>query len=172
MKHEPRPAIHMEKPLLTGVSWMGLSLRGSPGRVGQTVVASLMEYKIRHPPASAGALWEDGSEKEQWPLPPFLFGRRLSSSSGLDASHFSSSLYATGSFQDATPVLELGVNLSKSMFGFFKGNCLGLQEFILLTQSPLVFAARSCRGSSFWHWNPGLGFLVWGRDSSSLRCPS
>ena len=29
MKHEPRPAIHMEKPLLTAVSWVGWSLRGS-----------------------------------------------------------------------------------------------------------------------------------------------
>ena len=29
------------------------------------------------------------------------------------------------------------------MCGFFKRNCLGFQEFLLLTQSPLVFAARS-----------------------------
>ena len=36
-----------------------------------------------------------------------------------------------------------GVRLSKSMCGFFKGNCLELQEFLPPTQSPLVFAARS-----------------------------
>ena len=49
------------------------------------------------------------------------------------------------------------VNLSKSMCGFFKGNCLGLQNFLLLTQSPLVFAARSYGDLSSWHWNHGLG---------------
>ena len=64
-----------------------------------------------------------------------------SSSSCLDARHFSSSLYATGAFQAATLVWcrsSEGVSLSKSMCGFFKGNCLGLQKFLPLTQSPLV----------------------------------
>ena len=37
----------------------------------------------------------------------FLSGRKLSPSSCLDARHFSSSPYATGAFQVATPVLEL-----------------------------------------------------------------
>ena len=35
-----------------------------------------------------------------------------------------------------------GVSLSMSVWGFFKRNCLGLQKFLPLTQSPLVFAAR------------------------------
>ena len=51
------------------------------------------------------------------------------------------------------------------MCGFFERNCLGLQKFLPLTQSPLVFAARSCGDSSSWHWNSGLGRLVWGWDS-------
>ena len=38
---------------------------------------------------------------------PFLSGKKLSSSPRLDAIHFSFSLYATGAFQAATPVLEL-----------------------------------------------------------------
>ena len=53
-----------------------------------------------------------------------------------------------------------GGSLSKSMFQFFKGNCLGgLQQFLPLTQSPLVIAARSHEDLSSWHWNTGT--LVW-----------
>ena len=33
------------------------------------------------------------------------------------------------------------VHVSKSVRGFFKGNCLGLQKFLPPTQSPLIFAA-------------------------------
>ena len=37
---------------------------------------------------------------------------------------------------------------------------------------PTGFAAR-CLGDLFsWHWNPGLGGLGWGWDSSLLRYPS
>ena len=35
-----------------------------------------------------------------------------------------------------------GVSLNKSVCRFFKRNCLGLQKFLLPTQSPLIFAAR------------------------------
>ena len=49
----------------------------------------------------------EGSEKGQWPLPTFLSWRKLSPSSCLDARHFSSSLYATGTFQAPTLALEL-----------------------------------------------------------------
>ena len=60
-----------------------------------------------HLPASPVALWEEGSAKRQWPVPAILSGRKLSSSSCPNARHFRSSLYATGAFQAATPVLEL-----------------------------------------------------------------
>ena len=53
--------------------------------------------------------------------------------------------------------------------GFLKRNCLGLQKFLPSTQSPLVFAARTYGDLSSWHWNPELGGLVWGCDSSVLR---
>ena len=76
-------------------------------RVGQTVVARLMESQIWHLPAGSMALLLEGSDKGQWPLPTFLSGRKLSPCSYFDARYFSSSLYATGSFQAATPVLEL-----------------------------------------------------------------
>ena len=58
------------------------------------------------------------------------------------------------------------------MYGFFKMNCLGLQKFLPLTQSALVFEARSCGDLSSWHWNHGLGDVMWSRDSSVLRYPS
>ena len=59
------------------------------------------------PPPGSVALREEGSEMGQWPLPAFLAGKNLFPSSCLDARHFSSSLYVTGAFQVATPVLEL-----------------------------------------------------------------
>ena len=49
---------------------------------------------------------------------------------------------------------------------FFKRNCLGLQKFLPMTQSPLVFAARSCGAYLLalepWAWGPGvqLGLLA------------
>ena len=48
------------------------------------------------------------------------------------------------------------------MCGLFKKNCLGLQKFLLLTQSLLVFATRSCGDLPFflalepWAWGPGM----------------
>ena len=64
------------------------------------------------------------------------------------------------------------VSLNKFVCGFVKRNCLGLQNFLLLTQSPLVFAARTYGDLSSWHWNPGLRGLVWGWDFLLLRYPS
>ena len=79
---------------------------------------------------------------------------------------------STGAFQAATPVLELRGSESKSVCEFFKRNCLGLQKFLPPIQSLLLFATRSCGDLSSWHWNPGLGSLVWGWDSLLLRYPS
>ena len=64
-------------------------------RVGQAVLARLMESQIWHPPTGSVS------------LPAFLSERKLSPSICLNAGHFSSSLYATGAFQAVTPVLEL-----------------------------------------------------------------
>ena len=125
MKHKLRPAIHMEKSLLT--DWVGPKLGGTESqgvsRAGQTVLARLMESQIWHPPASSVTLLGEGSEKGQWPLPAFLSGRNLSFSSHLDARHFSFSQYATGTFQAATPVMELrGSECELVLCGFFKRN--------------------------------------------------
>ena len=81
---------------------MGQSFKGSPE---WDSVSQVDESQIWHPPAGSVALWGEGSEKEQWPLPAFVSGRKLSPSLCLDARHFSSSPYATGAFQAATLVL-------------------------------------------------------------------
>ena len=65
-----------------------------------------------------------------------------------------------------------GVSLSKSMCGFFRRNCLGLQQCLLLTLSLLVFAARSFGDLSVWHRKLRLGFLVWVCHSLLSRYPS
>ena len=64
MKHEPRPAIQMEKQFvwacnLGGVGSLGIS------KVGETVLTRLMESLIGHHPACFMALQGEGSEKGQ-----------------------------------------------------------------------------------------------------------
>ena len=78
-----------------------------------------------------------------------------------NARHFSSSPYALVPFNLLPQCWSLqGVSLSKFVCGFFKQNCLELQKLLPLTQSLLVFAARSCGDLPSWHWNPGLGLLA------------
>ena len=115
MKHETRPTIHMEKSLLLLSGPYKLDGSESQGsyRAGQTVIARLMESQIWHQPACSMALWGISSEKGQWLLPAFLSGRKLSPSSRLEVTYFSFSLYATGAFQAATPMLELRVSESE-----------------------------------------------------------
>ena len=62
--------------------------------------------------------------------------------------------------------------VGKSICGLPKRNFLGFQQPPPVTQSLLVFTARSCGDLSSWHWNPGLGCLMWVWDSSLLRYPS
>ena len=77
------------------------------------MLARLMESQTWHPPASSEALCGEVSEKGQWPLLAFQFGRKLFFSSCLNVRHFSSSLYATGAFQASILVLELRRSESK-----------------------------------------------------------
>ena len=64
---------------------------------------------------------------------PFFLGQNCPDPL-FDTGPFSFSLYVTGAFQAAILVLELRESeLSKSMCGFFKGNCLGVQKFLPLT---------------------------------------
>ena len=142
-------------------------------KVGQAVLARLMTPRIWHWPAGSVAVWWEGSERGNGLCPPFFLRQNCPPALTLmpDTS--------------VPPHVQLvpfkllpwcwsseRVNLSKSMCGFSKGNCLGFQQLLLLTQSPLVFAARSRRDLSSWHWNTGLGILVWSWDSSFPRYPS
>ena len=91
MKHEPSPAIHMAKQLgwahdLGEMESLGIS------KTGQTVLARLMESQIWHQLAGSVA----GG-----------FRNGMMGSACFDTRHFSFSLYATGAFSAATPVLEL-----------------------------------------------------------------
>ena len=69
-----------------------------------------MESQIWSLPAGSVALWVEGSEKEEWPLPAFLPGRKLPPNSLPDAGQFSSSLYVSDDFQSSAPILELRGN--------------------------------------------------------------
>ena len=64
MKHEPRPAIHMEKQLGWGRK-LGEVGSLEISRAGQTVLASLMESQIWHQLANSVTLWVEDSEKGQ-----------------------------------------------------------------------------------------------------------
>ena len=125
-----------------------------------------------HASASSVALRGKGSEEGQWPCLPFCL--RESCPPGLALmSDTSVPLHM------AMVPLKLppwcwsseGLSLSKSVCRLFKRNCLGFQQFVSLTQSPLVFADRIYGDLSSWHWIPGPRSLVLGWGSSLLRYP-
>ena len=105
MKHEPRPATHMGKVMVSWLTeWVGQSLWGSPLWDSVSQVDGVSD--IAHVSWLCGSVGE-GLEKGQWPLPTFLPGRKLSPSSHFDARYLISSFYAAGAFQAAALVLEL-----------------------------------------------------------------
>ena len=110
-----------------------------------------------HPPARSVTLSGEGSEKGQWLLSTFPSKRKLSPSTHPDARHFSSSLYATGTFQAVTLVLELRGSESKSMCGFFKRNCLGIQKFLPPTQNYVGFFSQKVWWLIFLALEPWVG---------------
>ena len=148
MKHEPQPANHMEKQLGWVHMWVGQSLWGS-SRGGQTVLARLMEFQI----------WDQVASFVQGG-----FRKGTMASACLDDRYFSFSPYAAGAFQAATPVLVLRDRESEHVSpcgGFLRRTAWGSISFLPLTQSPLVFAARSW-GDIFlelepWTGEPGVG---------------
>ena len=72
-------------------------------RVGQIVLVKLMKSQIWHLLAGFMAPWPCWGGLRKWAM----------ASACLDARHFSSSLYATGAFQAATPVPELRMSESE-----------------------------------------------------------
>ena len=89
--------------------WVGHKL-GSVGqsqgisRAGLTVLTRLMQSQIWHEPAGSVALVQKRDISEC--LPDIPAWEKAVPSSHLDARHFAFSLYATGTFQVATLVLQ------------------------------------------------------------------
>ena len=166
MKHEPRPAIHMEKQPGWACNLGGTvsgDLQSRANSVSQVVGVSDIA------PACSVALWREVSE---WPVPSFLSGRKLSPSSRLDSSHFILSLCATGTSQAATWCWSLeGMNLNNYMCGFFRGTAWDSRSFSYrlnlcwFLQLEVMGTYLPGTGSL------GLGGLVWGWDSLLLRYP-
>ena len=88
----------------------------------------------------------EGLEKGQWPLFALMPDTSVSPCIPLVPFKLLPWCWSSG-----------GVSLCKFLCAFFKRNCLGLQKFLPLTQSPLVFAARIYGDLDTLHWNPGLG---------------
>ena len=99
-----------------------------------------------------------GSEKGQWPLPPFSLGEGCPPDLTLIPDTSVSPCMPLVPFKLLPPCWSSeGMSLSKSACHFVKVNCLGLKKFLPPTQSLLVFTARSYGDLSSWHWNSGLG---------------
>ena len=91
MQQGPRPVIHVEKQLGWALKLSGAESREIPGRSNSLGQVEGLDCQMWH--QLPGSAWE-GSKKGQW-------------SAHLRAAHFILSLYTTGAFQAATPVVEL-----------------------------------------------------------------
>ena len=125
-------------------------------RVGQTVLARLLESQVWHPPVSFVALCREGQNRGNGLCLPWCSTLQF-----LPIYHWClSSCYPSAGAQKES------IWVGDSVCGFFKRNCLGFQNVLSLIQSLLGFAARSCGDLPSWHWNPGLlGLVWWGWDS-------
>ena len=154
------------------VSWVGQSLRGSPGW-GKQCYPDWWSLRYSIYPLALWLCVGRAQKRDSSLCPPFCLGKSCPSTLAL---------MPDTSFSPCMPLAPItqlpqcwsseGVSLSKSLWGFFKRNCFGLQQFLPPTKSLLIFAARSFEDLSSWHWNPGLGGLVRGYDSLLLRNPS
>ena len=116
MKHEPRPAIHIEEQLGWACKLGGAESLGT-SKAGSTVLARMMESQIWYQLASPV---REG------------FKKGTVSSSFLDTRPFSFSLCTTGAFQAATPVLELRGSESEwvsSCLGCLRGTACCFSSF-------------------------------------------
>ena len=100
----------------------------------------------------------EGSEKGQWPLPAFLFGRKLSSSSCLDARHFNSvsPFMPLLHFKSLPWCWSTKVSLYNSVCEFFSGNAWDSSNFFH-PPNPDWFLQPEVVGT----YLPGPGTLGW-----------
>ena len=127
-------------------------------KVGQAVLARLMESQVWHSPAGSVYLLGEGSKKGQCSLPSFYLGESYPPALALMPDTLVPPCMLLVPFKLLPQCWSSeGVSLNKSMGGFFRGNCFGLQRFPPLTKFPLVFVARSYGDLFSWTWNPGQG---------------
>ena len=139
-------------PFIWESSFDGMeSLRIS--RVGQTVLARLVESQIWHQTAGSVALLREGSKKGQWPLPAFLYERKLAPSSCLDARHFSFFLYATMPFKLLTQCWSS--EGGSPCVGSLRTTSWNSRSFFL-SLNPYLFLQLEVMGIYF----PGTGILA------------
>ena len=165
----------MEKSLLAAVSWVGKSLKGSPGWGKQY----LPVWWIFIYDTCLLALWLCGVQKQDNGFCLlFCLGESclLATALMVDTSvPPCMSLCLSSCYPDAGTQREWvwvipcmgGVSLSNTMYGFFKRNFLGLQKFLLLTQSHW-FLKPEVMGISL----PGTGTLGGGAwHGAGIPCP-
>ena len=68
---------------------------------------------------------------------------------------------ATGALPAVALVLKPRGSESAEVISKAFAGLLRILQFLLLPQPPLVFRYRSYGDLSSWHWNPGLGGLLW-----------
>ena len=130
------------------VNWVGWSLRGS------SVLARLMESQIWHPPG--GSVRVGGLRKKTMASAHFSVWEKTVAQLPSDTSVSPCTTLLPFNFLPQCWSSE-GVSLNKLMYVFLKGNCLGLQNFLPLTQSHWFLQPEVIQT-----YLPGTGTLGWG----------
>ena len=114
---------------------------------------------------SAWGRAQKGDNATTWPLAFCLGGRWPPALSASGARHFIHSLHTTGALLAAACwCWTQSLHEPEVCCGPFKKRLFRIPQFLLLPQPPLFFTARSYGDLPPWHWNCGLGCLVWGWD--------
>ena len=146
----------MKNPLLTAVSWVGWSLRVSPGQgkyVSQVDGVSDMAPTCQLY-GSVGKCLIKGTMASACPFSR----RKLSPSFWLDTRHFSSSPYATGAFQAATLVLKLRGSESELIHVWVLcRKLLGTLEIFCTNLISAIFCSQKLWGLIFLVLEPVVG---------------
>ena len=113
LKHEPRQAICMERPLKTAWASPRVGRGGASGnhQGGGNSVSQVDEASDMAP--TCPLCGSRAQKRNNGLCQHFCVGEKLSPSSRPDARHCSSSLYVSGAFQAAALVLELSGSESK-----------------------------------------------------------
>ena len=153
------------------ISWVGQSLRGSPGQ-GKQCWPGWWSLRYRTHLLALWLCWGEGSAEVQWPLPAFLSGRNLSPSTCLIIScqtlqflfvcqwWLSSCYPCAGSSEE--------VSLSELVCGFFKRTCWDSRSFFQWFNPCWLLQPEVME---IYLPGTGLGDLLWGWGSSLPRYP-